>query len=98
MMYAQDRVATLLTMVSLLHPQVGDSAVIQATVRHRSYALRELVSAEADLNLQNQVSTQLLWTLHAIYHLTLGGSDSSDNLGREWEDRDHRYSPNWREH
>ena len=36
-------------------PQSGDSAVILATVRHKSDALRELVGAGADLNLQNEV-------------------------------------------
>ena len=36
-------------------PQDGDSAVILATVGHHSGALKELVSAGADLNLQNQV-------------------------------------------
>ena len=40
---------------SLLTPQSGDSAVIQATVGHHSGALRELVRSGADLNLQNQV-------------------------------------------
>ena len=36
-------------------PQKGDSAVIRATVGHESGALRELVRAGADLNLQNEV-------------------------------------------
>ena len=36
-------------------PQRGDSAVIMATVGHWSDALRELVVAGADLNLQNEV-------------------------------------------
>ena len=40
---------------SLLSQQKGDSAVIQATVEHQSGALQVLVSAGADLNLQNQV-------------------------------------------
>ena len=40
---------------SLLTPQNGDTAVIQATVGHEAGALQELVSAGADLNLQNQV-------------------------------------------
>ena len=35
--------------------QNGDSAVIQATIRHEPGALQELVSAGANLNLQNQV-------------------------------------------
>ena len=38
-----------------LSPQKGDSAVILATVEHKSGALRELVRAGADLNLQNEV-------------------------------------------
>ena len=46
---------SLITFPSLLTPQNGDSAVIQATVGHHSGALRELVRSGADLNLQNQV-------------------------------------------
>ena len=43
--------------------------------------------------------TQLLWTLHFImYHSILGGSDCSDDISKEWGDRGHRYSPNWRKH
>ena len=59
----QNKVCTLVSERLCVHvhvpvvstPQDGDSAVIQATLRHRSDALRELVSAGADLNLQNQV-------------------------------------------
>ena len=51
---SQERVATVLT-VLLLTTQNGDSAVIQATVRHKTGTLSELVSAGADLNFQNQV-------------------------------------------
>ena len=38
-----------------LSPQRGDSAVIKATVGHRSDVLRVLVDAGSDLNVQNEV-------------------------------------------
>ena len=38
-----------------LPPQKGDSAVIEATVRHLSDVLRVLVDAGSDLNVQSEV-------------------------------------------
>ena len=55
---------------SLLTPQNGDSAVIKATVRHESDALRELVRSGADLNLQNQVRYTVTVDT-ALHHLSL---------------------------
>ena len=62
--------------------------MIRATVNHERGTLRELVSAGADLNLQNKVvATQLLWILHCtMCHpqlSILGGSDSSDDVSKE---------------
>ena len=70
--------------------------MISATVQHRSGALRELVRAGADLNLQNEVRYTVTVDT-ALHHVSsqlsiLGGSDSSDDLSEEWEDRAHRYS------
>ena len=48
-------ISNICTSNIMLTTQEGDSAVIQATVRHESGALQELVSAGADLNLQNEV-------------------------------------------
>ena len=83
-------------------PQDGDSAVIKATVRHASGALRELVRAGADLNLQNEVRyTVTADTALHHYHpqlSILGGSDSSDDLSEERVDRSHRYSTDRRKH
>ena len=50
-------------------PQRGDSAMILATVRHRSDALRVLVGAGADLNLQNEVRSVTVDT--AVNHVWL---------------------------
>ena len=75
--------------------------MIQATVGHQSGALRELVRSGADLNLQNQVRYTFTvdTALHCtMYHSILGGSHCSYDISKEWEDRGHRYSPNWRKH
>ena len=77
--------------------------MIQATVGHESDAIRWFVSAGANMNLQNQVRTSFQLILHCtMYHIhwlsILGGSYSSDDLGKKWGDRAHRYSPNWRKH
>ena len=79
------------------------SAVILATVHHRSGALSELVRSGANLNLQNQVryTVTVDTALHHVLHFWLyvsGGSDSSDDLSKEWGGRGHRYSPNRRKH
>ena len=71
--------------------------MIQATVGIQSDALQELVSTGADLNLQNQVRYTVTVDT-ALHHVSLGGSYSSDDLSKEWGDRAHRYSPNWRKH
>ena len=47
-------------------PQRGDSAVILATVGHKAGALYMLVSAGADLNLQNEVRSVTVDTTSCI--------------------------------
>lgn len=68
--------------------QKGDSVVIIATAKRRSGALRRLVTAGADLNLQNEVR-ELLHVYICIQclldHCILGGSDGSDDLSKNWK-------------
>ena len=66
--------------------QEGDSAVIQATVEHRSDVLRVLVGAGSDLNLQNEVRYTV--TVATWYHpqlSILGGSHCPNDCSEEWE-------------
>ena len=90
---------TLYTLTEFDSLQNGDSAVIRATVWHRSGALQLLVDAGADLNLQNEVSCKVTMDCCTMYHpwlSKLGGSDSSDDLSKEWEDGADRYSTGWK--
>ena len=72
---------------------------------HQSCTLEELVRAGADLNLQNEVRDSVAVDTAAIAApcvplcvSVLGGSDGSDDLSEEWEDRPHRYSTDRRQH
>ena len=47
--------ACIVAIVSLCNSQKGDSAVIIATAKRSSGVLHELVTAGAELNLQNEV-------------------------------------------
>ena len=48
--------------------QDGDSAVITATLRYRSGALRLLVDSRADLNLHNEVRYKVTCTIDTTLH------------------------------
>ena len=66
--------------------QKGDSAVIQATVRYGPDALRVLVGAGSDLNLQNEVRYTV--TVATWYHpqlSILGGSHCPNDRSEELE-------------
>ena len=77
--------------------------MIRATERYRSGALRLLVYAGADVNLQNEVRYKVTMDT-AVYHVSslavhiIGGSDGSDAFSNEWEDGADRYSTDWKRH
>ena len=67
--------------------------MIIATVKYRYGALRLLVDAGADLNLQNEVRYEVtMYTaLHHVLFLALGGSDGSYDFSKGWEGGTDRY-------